>query len=286
MKFTDAILLNRVIKSVREGVFPPICLKCRKSYRIPNERYEEARALYANPNANLRDPIRFRRLMTAYLCSQCQSGFYAVESPLCPRCGIMFKSREGSDHLCGKCLKSARHFRKARAFAVYNEMFKDLIYCYKYRNKIQLEKPFSFILFSIFIRYWDARDIDIIAPVPLHWRRMYQRGFNQAFLMVRKWRTVAKTFQIDLTSVLIEREIIVRTQQTASQVGMSVKDRQANIKNAFAVKTPEKIKGKRILLIDDVLTTGSTVNECARILMNNGARYVDVLTLAQAIKSF
>ena len=198
----------------------------------------------------------------------------------------MFKSREGDDHLCGKCLKSNGYFRKARAFAVYNEMFKDLIYCYKYRNKIQLERPFSFFLFSIFILYWDLRDIDIIAPVPLHRRRMRKRGFNQAYLMIRKWHQIAKAFQVDMTSVQIEREIIVRTHRTASQVGMSVKDRQANIKNAFAVKTPEKIRGKRILLIDDVITTGSTVNECARVLVNSGALYVDVLTLAQAIKSW
>jgi len=281
MKFSDLL-----IKALREALFPPICLKCRKIYRIPNVRYEEAKALYSNPNADLRKIVRFRKLMTAYLCSQCQSGFNAVESPLCPRCGIMFKSREGDEHLCGKCLKSNGYFRKARAFAVYNEMFKDLIYCYKYRNKIQLERPFSFFLFSIFILYWEPRDIDIIAPVPLHGRRMRKRGFNQAYLMIRKWHQIAKAFGVDITSVLIEREIIVRTHRTASQVGMSVKDRQANIKNAFVVKTTEKIRGKRILLIDDVLTTGATANECARVLVNSGALYVDVLTLAQAIKSW
>jgi len=281
MKFSDLL-----IKSVREALFPPICLKCRKIYRIPNVRYEVAKALYSNPNADLRKTARFRKLMTAYLCSQCQSGFHAVESPLCPRCGIMFKSREGDDHLCGKCLKSGPYFRKARAFAVYNEMFKDLIYCYKYRSKIQLERPFSFFLFSIFILYWEPRDIDIIAPVPLHGRRMRKRGFNQAYLMVRKWHHIAKSFRVDISSVQIEREIIVRSHRTASQVGMSVKDRQANIKNAFAVKTPGKIRGKRILLIDDVLTTGATANECARVLVNSGALHVDVLTLAQAIKSW
>ena len=281
MKFYE-----RCIKSVREGVFPPVCLKCRKIYRIPNARYEATGELYTNPNADLRATAHFRLLMTAYLCPQCQSGFNAVESPLCTRCGIMFKSREGDDHLCGKCIKSNGYFRKARAFAVYNKLFKNLISLYKYRYKIQLEKPFSFFLFSVFMLYWEPRDIDIIAPVPLHRRRMRKRGFNQAYQTVRKWHKIAKVFQVDLSSVQIEREIIVRTRRTASQVGMSVKDRQVNIKNAFAVKMPEKIRGKRILIIDDVLTTGSTVNECARVLLNGGAQHVDVLTLAQAIKSW
>ena len=281
MKFYE-----RCVKSVREGLFPPVCLKCRKIYRIPSAPYEEAKSLYTDPNADLRATAHFRLLMTAYLCPQCLSGFNAVESPLCLRCGIMFKSREGDDHLCGKCLKSNGYFRKARAFAVYNKLFKNLISFYKYRHKIQLEKPFSFFLFSVFMLNWEPRDIDIIAPVPLHGRRMRQRGFNQAYLMIHKWHKIAKAFQIDLSSVRIEREIIVRTRPTASQVGMAVKDRQANIKNAFAVKTPEKIRGKRILIIDDVLTTGSTVNECARVLVNSGALYVDVLTLARVIKSW
>jgi len=144
---------------------------------------------------------------------------------------------------------------------------------------------FAFFLFSVFRLYWEPGDIDIIAPVPLHKRRMRQRGFNQAYLTVRKWHEIAKAFQADITAIQIKREIIVRTRPTASQVGMTLKKRQSNIKNAFAVKAPEKIGGKRILLIDDVQTTGSTVNECARVLVNSGALYVDVLSLAQAIKS-
>ncbi len=183
-------------------------------------------------------------------------------------------------------MKSNGYFRKARAFAVYNKLFKDLISLYKYRYKIQLEKPFSFFLFSVFMLNWELRDIDIIAPVPLHRRRMRKRGFNQAYLIIRKWHKIAKAFQVVMPSVQIEREIIVRTRRTASQVGMPVKDRQSNIKNAFAVKSPEKIRGKRILIIDDVLTTGSTANECARVLVNSGALYVDILTLAQALKSW
>jgi len=270
---------------MREALFPSVCLKCRQIYRIPNDDYYNAEALYQHPDADLYKRNHFRAIISFYLCARCKSGFNPVDSPLCSRCGIMFKSREGADHVCGDCLKTDKYFSKARSFAVYNNLFKDLIPCYKYQNKIQLSKSFSFFLFSAFRRYWDNNTIDIITPVPLHIRRMRKRGFNQAYLMIRNWRKVAEAFNFDLTPIRIEREILIRTRWTQPQVGMTLKDRQANIKNAFAVKTPKKteeqIKDQRILLIDDVITSGSTVNECAKVLLNSGAKHVDVLTLAQ-----
>lgn len=273
-----------LIKGVREALYPPICLKCRQTYYIPIEQSASAKALHNHADARIHSKEHSRRLMTSYLCNQCRSGLSVVTSPLCLQCGMMFKSREGDDHLCAKCLKAEFVFRKARAFGVYNETLKNLIFCFKYQSKIQLEKPFAYFLLATFVRYWEPRDIDIIAPVPLHWKRMYQRGFNQAYLMIRKWPQIAPSFEIELGAIQIEREILLRQQRTASQVGMSVRERRANIKNAFAVKAPAKIKGKRILLIDDVMTTGSTANECARVLLDGGARHVDVLTLAQALK--
>ncbi len=275
---------KRLIKCVREALFPSVCLKCRQIYRIPNDDYYNAEALYRHPAAGVRKENHFQAIISTYLCTHCISGFNPVESPLCPRCGIMFKSRQGADHVCGVCLKTGNYYRQARAFAVYNGVFKDLIPCYKYQTKIQLTKPFSFFLFSAFRNYWDNNAIDIITPVPLHIRRMRKRGFNQAYQMVHNWRKVAEVFNFDLTPVRIEREILVRTRWTQPQVGMKLKDRQANIKNAFAVKKPEKIKGQRILLIDDVITSGATVNECAKALLNGSAKHVDVLTLAQANK--
>jgi len=117
-----------LFKSLREALFPPVCLKCRKIYRIPNGVYKDACVLYSNPNADLGETVYFRLLISAYLCPQCRSGFRPVKAPICSRCGIMFKSRAGGDHVCGKCLQSDIYFRKARAFAVYNELFKDVCF--------------------------------------------------------------------------------------------------------------------------------------------------------------
>ncbi len=279
MKFIDLL-----IKSLREGLFPPVCLKCRQTYRISIERHEEALARYAQPQINTDPYAFFRSLITAYLCPPCQAGFLAVESPFCPRCGVMFKSRQGTNHVCGRCLQDEPSFSKARAFGVYNETLKDLIYCFKYHGKVQLARPFAFFLFFLFVRDWEPRAIDIIAPIPLHWRRMYQRGYNQAYLIIRKWRRMARAFEVHPDRLQIEPEVLVRRRHTASQVGMSIQERRKNIKNAFEVKGPEKIKGKRILLIDDVLTTGATADACARVLIKGGARRVDILTLARAVK--
>lgn len=277
-------LIDLLIKSLREGLFPPVCLKCRQTYRISMKRHEEALARYAKPQVNTDPNAFFRGLITAYLCSPCQAGFQAVEAPLCPQCGVMFKSRQGGDHACGRCIQDEPYFSKARAFGVYNETLKDLIYCFKYQGKVQLARPFAFFLFFLFMRDWDARAIDIIAPIPLHWRRMYQRGYNQAYLTIHKWRRMARSFEVNPDRLRIEPEILVRRHHTASQVGMSIQERRINIKNAFEVKTPEKIKDKHILLIDDVLTTGATADACARVLINGGARRVDILTLARAVK--
>ncbi|WP_207679302.1 ComF family protein [Desulfonema magnum] len=95
---------------------------------------------------------------------------------------------------------------------------------------------------------------------------------------------MAEVLNADRPDIRIKREILVRTRSTESQVGMTQEERQANIRNVFRVRKPSEIRGKGILLADDVITTGSTANECARALLENGARHVDVLTLGQTQK--
>ncbi|MDM8518245.1 phosphoribosyltransferase family protein, partial [Desulfobacterales bacterium HSG16] len=120
-----------------------------------------------------------------------------------------------------------------------------------------------------------------ITPVPLHVRRLRKRGFNQAYLLIRKWRKIAEYFDVCLTAQ-IERELLKRNRDTSAQVGMKKAERRKNVKNAFEVINPSKVKGKRILLVDDVFTTGSTSDECAKVLMKSGAVHVDVITLVRA----
>jgi ComF family protein len=195
----------------------------------------------------------------------------------------MFTSREGEDHLCGECLESPKKFRTARAFGVYDKALMTLIHCFKYNGKIQLACPLGKLLLSSFNLYWNLNSIDMIIPVPLHVKRFRTRGFNQAFLLVKDWDKIAATWNVKLPVMQIERHALVRNRWTEPQTGLGRKKRMANIKNAFSLKNSPKIIGKRILLVDDVLTTGATANECAKVLLRGGAGQVDVLTLARAV---
>jgi ComF family protein len=113
-------------------------------------------------------------------------------------------------------------------------------------------------------------DADLLVPVPLHPKRIKNRGFNQALFLARAFPEAA-----------LAREAVVRTRHTVPQVGLNPKERRDNVKGAFAVPDPELVKGKSVLLIDDLLTTGSTVKECARVLRRARARRVEVLTVAR-----
>jgi len=116
----------------------------------------------------------------------------------------------------------------------------------------------------------------LIMPVPLHWRRLKERGFNQSVILARE---VARAHSIHL-----DFEILKRTNYTKPQTNLSRKQRSTNVKGAFEVADRERVEGKRVVLIDDVYTTGSTVRECARVLIKNGAADVAVLTLARAVQ--
>jgi len=111
---------------------------------------------------------------------------------------------------------------------------------------------------------------DLLAPVPLHPKRIKKRGFNQSLLLARAF-----------PGAPVAREAVVRTRHTAPQVGLNPKQRQDNVKGAFAVTDPALVKGKHVLLVDDLYTTGATVKECARVLRRAGARRVEVLTVAR-----
>jgi ComF family protein len=124
---------------------------------------------------------------------------------------------------------------------------------------------------------------DVVIPVPLHAGKLRERGFNQAFLLVRDWTHMAKRLCIKLPFRCIDRNILQRHNPTIAQTGLGKKERQKNIRGVFNVKNKEKIIQKRILLVDDVYTTGATANECAKTLLAGGAARVDVLTLARTI---
>jgi ComF family protein len=194
-----------------------------------------------------------------------------------------FESRYGIDHHCGDCSTSPKNFRLARAPLVYEQVFTEVIHCYKYKGKIQLARPLGELLSTAFRLFWEKDSIDMVVPVPLHLKRLRERGFNQAFLLIRQWHAITGKLHFDLSDLQIENNVLVRSIPTAPQSGLGRRQRAANIKDAFGLLNGAKIIDKRILLVDDVYTTGATVDECARLLLHHGAAHVDVLSLARAI---
>jgi ComF family protein len=138
-------------------------------------------------------------------------------------------------------------------------------------------------MFATYLRNWKLNEIDLIIPVPLHRKRLRQRGFNQAYLLVSNWGRITGKMNLRSADVAIEKKMLFRRRHTAPQTGLGRAERKHNIKKAFGITEPAKINNKRLLLVDDVYTTGATVNECAEVLLKNGAERVDVLTLARAV---
>ena len=297
-------MLNRISKAFKQALFPTRCLVCGSLFHsvppkrcdvelgamdtdclnITQELIENPRAIPAHGNC-CSDNISkvFGKWMAPFLCPACTSGFLPVESPQCSRCGMVFKSRKGEDHVCGECMDSPKRFQIARSAGIYKDALMAVIHCFKYKGKTQLARPLGTLLFTAFINFWDKMSMDLIVPVPLHVKKMRMRGFNPSFLLVKDWVRITEILHVEFANIPIDITVLKRRRWTEPQTGLGRKERLANIKNAFHIRNGSKIKGKRILLVDDVYTTGATVNECAKVLLKGGAGQVDVLTLARAM---
>ena len=137
------------------------------------------------------------------------------------------------------------------------------------------------MMFQTFIRHFETSQIDLIMPVPLHKKKLRERGFNQAFLLIRNFVKLYQQAFEQPPSWKINTISLARIKKTQPQTGFDIDQRKANLKNAFNVVNQKTIDNKYILLIDDVFTTGATCNEAARILLKHGAKKVDALVLAR-----
>ena len=267
----------RIIKAFAEAIFPSRCLNCRAFMRPDPRRDEKLCATIE---------LTFGQAMNRFLCSTCLMDFQPAQSPLCPRCGTVFDAFEGEDHLCENCVIAPRHFHQARAAGIYEGALRRIIQDFKFRFKIHLAKPLGLLMLHAFNGMYEQKAStvpDILVPVPLHARRLRMRGFNQTFLLANHLIDLNRQHpDLGFPVLKTDPNILLRCRRTNPQTGLNKGLRKTNIANAFRVNTPEKAAGKHILLIDDVYTTGATVDECARILIQAGAARVDVLTLARA----
>jgi ComF family protein len=210
-----------------------------------------------------------------FWCDPCLDELPWIEPPLCPRCGRPFPSSPSSpDHLCGDCLQSLFLFDSARSATHHTGVVRRRIHQLKFGGQLHRAPPLAELLANV-CRREASPAVDVVFPVPLHVKRLRQRGFNQAGLL-------AKVFGRKL-GLPVRFNVLVRKYWTEPQTRLNREQRLENVKDAFQVPHPETVKGRRVLIIDDVYTTGTTLNECTKTLKTAGASEVHALTVCRAL---
>lgn len=243
----------KLLRSLMDLVYPPRCGVCHAFLGKDGE-------IFAGVEIDL--------------CRPCLSSFTEANSPLCHFCGRPFGSGGGEDHACADCLEARPCFDIARAPYLYEGPLMTAVHELKYGRKAYLARSLGPLLASYAVTWLGSPAGKLLVlPVPLHPRRLRDRGFNQSLLLARY---VASSLNADLDCLSLRR-----TRFTQPQTGLTGEERKKNVRKAFGVVAKTGLKGKSLLLIDDVATTGSTLNECARVLKKAGVKEVCCLVLAR-----
>ena len=239
-------LLRSAARIVADLVLPPTCLACRK-------------------------PVG----AAGGLCPSCWTEMGFIERPYCERLGTPFPNDLGGALLSPAAIVDPPAYERARAAARYGDVARDLVHLLKYGDRLDLAPPLG---------RWMVRagaellaDADALVPVPLHWTRLWQRRFNQSAALAHAISSIG--------NVPVADHILARVRPTPPQVGLARSERARNVQGAFAVPKAARIdvKGRKLVVIDDVLTSGATADACARVLRRAGASRVDVLVLARVV---
>jgi len=225
-------------------VFPPLCPVCDGIL-----------------GAGRRDP----------LCGACWEGFERIAPPWCRCCGAPL----GIEGLCGACRSRRPRFAYARAAVLYGDLVREAIHAFKFGGRRGLATPLGDLLAGLGLSALPGAAPDALVPVPLHPRRARERGYDQALLLARRLERA--------WGVAVVADALVRAVPTQPQTDLDAAARRRNVRDAFAVRRPELIAGRHVVLVDDVLTTGATAGECARTLARAGAAAVGVVTVARTV---
>jgi len=212
---------------------------------------------------------------TQALCAPCWRKLTFLSAPCCAHCGLPFAYDLGAAALCGACARESPSYDRARSALRYDEGSRGLVLALKHGDRLHGVPAFA---------QWMRRagtellaEADLAMPVPLHWTRLLRRRYNQSALLAQ---AIAR-----LGGVPYAPDWLIRRRRTKSQGEFGALGRRRNVESAFQLRANRSVKGQRIVLVDDVFTTGATVEECARVLRRAGAKRIDVLTLARSLRS-
>lgn len=210
-----------------------------------------------------------------FVGSNCWSQVRFIRPPFCDRCGLPFQGAIDSSFVCTNCNELKFHFTSARSAVVAKTVVLEAIHRFKYSRALWFENFLADLLAREAAPVLRGKGWDMLVPVPLHPLKEREREFNQAALLTRHLGQA--------TNIACNEKILTRTRPTETQTHLKRDARAANMKSAFAVRAGTRLAGKRIILVDDVFTTGATTNDCARALCDAGAAEVGVWTVARGL---
>ena len=229
-------------------LYPEVCQLCREARATPGE---------------------------GYVCGGCRAKVRFIQEPFCQRCGRPFEGAITTQFECASCQEMGWHLQTARSAVVARDPVMEVIHRYKYQRALWFEPFLADLLIRAAGPVLDQQKPSMIVPVPLYPTKQREREFNQADRLARR---LGAAMQIPVNNRLLRRVVPTRTQTQLSR-----QERLANVHNAFAMRGSQRLNGERIVLVDDVLTTGATTSACARVLRAAGAGDVCVWTVARGV---
>lgn len=202
------------------------------------------------------------------ICEECRKRIQKIEEPYCMKCGKPVQEKE--QEYCYDCGRKAHEFEEGRGLWLHKSPVSDALYAFKYQNRRIYGEIFGRELAETYGGYLRRKKVNLIIPIPLHRKKLRSRGYNQAEILARVLS--------EETGIPLETKLLVRQRATAPQKQLNDKARRKNIRGAFAARGTAD--GKNIVLVDDIYTTGSTLDEAARILRKAGAQNVFFLTIS------
>lgn len=239
-------LLQQSIQTAISFIYPSQCKVC-----------EEYLSLNAKP----------------YICLSCWKDIEYINPPWCEICGV-----PSDVNLCDSCASRPPRYGKLRTITVYEKTIQHAIHLFKFEKRTSLRHSLVRLLLDNIPNDLNLQDYDYVLPIPIHKKRLRERGFNQSLLLAEGLEKA--------TGLKVLKDALVRGKNTSPQSSLHKEARQTNILGAFELKNPDYIRSKQILVLDDVYTTGATVGEVVKILWDADPVDIDVLTLARTLHSY